>query len=165
MFPTDNLRELLNDEGRTLDTLSGSEVATLMGGLRGSRGRHQLNELKTISDYFSQTSGAGHAGLVDEGTLQVRLERLRNAATLLSFASVLPDALQALVSLHLCSPTDVDFVALGALVARLGQLAEIRLGDTPTLLASLRAHLHGLDVCQLNLILAMAQAHQVGTVV
>jgi hypothetical protein len=104
--------------------------------------------------------GAAGRGL-DEAALAVRLSRLRNAATLLSYNAVLADALQAMQQLHLVAPSDEDVVALGELLGRLTHLNTVRLGHTELLLTEMRAHLHGLDVAHLQLVAAMARSHQV----
>jgi hypothetical protein len=163
------LKELLDDGDRSLSTLSGARVVSLMGNLRGSKGQLLQNELQILSEFFADTTGQRPG--VD---LAVRIQRLTDAALLLSYAAVLPSALDALESLHICDSTDEDYCGLRLFVEGIHNLNNVYLKDATTRLQVLQKMLtykleqhpseqeeYRLQVHQLQLVVSMAQAQQV----
>ena len=134
-----------------------------MARLRGNQGRVLLNELQTVSDYFSQASGVG-VGLglgLDQHALEQRLGRLRDAALLLSYREHLEAAVTTLSTVCLVAPSDPDLRELGECMRLLRDVNGVKLGDTPRILERVQRHMHQLQPVHLQLLERLGQANQV----
>jgi hypothetical protein len=70
-------------------------------------------------------------------------------------------AVTAVQSLHLVSPTDPDIRELTECHQSLQNLDNVKLGQTSMILQRVRSHLHGLQPFHLQLLVQLGRAHQV----
>ena len=128
--------------------------------LRGSRGQVLLNELQSISEFFT-SQGAANTDLLDTAALDRRLQRLKDAAKLLSYREWLSGAVNAVTSLRIVPEVDPDVGGVLECVRLLENLDSVRLRETERILGKVNGHLAGLQPFHRHLLVELGRANQV----
>ena len=118
------------------------------------------SELRIVSEFFT-SQGAANTDLLDTAALDRRLQRLKDAAKLLSYREWLSGAVNAVAWLRIVPAVDPDVGGLSKCVRLLEDLERVQLKETERILRKVVRHVAGLQPFHLRLLVELGRASQV----